>query len=252
MTDLIAHDVAGAGSPVLLLHSGAADRRQWEAQWSSLADRHLVVRCDLRGFGETPLPESTWSDSDDLVSLLDHLGLERVAVVGSSYGGRIALELASVAPQRISQLVLLCAAYPGVPTTSDVEQFGTEEDALLEAGDLEAAVELNVRTWLGPEASAQVRADLAGWQRHTFELQQGAPDDLGPASPDVDPVRIDVPTTLVTGGHDLDFFRAIGHHLRAELPSAELVELAWAGHLPNLERPVEITELLLAILGRDQ
>jgi 3-oxoadipate enol-lactonase len=248
VTDLIAHDVAGSGSAVLLLHSGVANRQMWQPQWQALTASHRVVRCDLRGFGETPVPTSGWSNADDVLAVLDALGVAGAAVVGSSYGGRVALELATVAPARVSRLVLLCPAYDA-PSTPDVERFGAQEDALLEAGDVEGAVALNVRTWLGPDASAGVRESLAGWQRQAFELQLGAPDDLGPARPTVDAATVDVATTVVTGAHDLEHFRGIARHLTDVMPRARLVELPWAGHLPSLERPDDITELLLAELA---
>ncbi len=248
MTDLLAHDVEGRGSAVLLLHSSVANRQMWQPQWPALTSSHQVVRCDLRAFGETPVPASSWSNTDDVVALLDHLGIAQVAVVGASYGGRVAAELATVAPQRVSQLVLLC---PGgdAPSTPDLEAFGTAEEELLEARDLEGAVQLNVRTWLGPEASPETREALAEWQRHTFEVQLDAPDDIGPQHVDVDPSRIAVPTTVVTGGHDLAHFRAIARGLAERVPGARLVDLEWAGHLPNLERPQEVTDLLLTELG---
>lgn len=248
MTDLLAHDVAGSGIPVLLLHSSVANRQMWQPQWDALASAHLVVRCDLRAYGETPLPTSRWSDPDDVVALLDHLGLDSVAVVGASYGGHVALEVATAAPQRVSKLVLLC---PGgdAPATPDIEEFAAAEEALLEAGDLDGAADLNARTWLGPEASDDVRTRLAAWQKHTFEVQLGAPDDLGPNHVEVVPAAITAPTTVVTGAHDLPHFRGIARTLAASVPGARLVELDWAGHLPSLERPDETTALLLRELA---
>lgn len=248
MTDLLAHDVAGAGSPVLLLHCGVANRQMWQPQWDALAAEHQVIRCDFRAYGETPVPTSSWSDADDVLALLDHLGLDAVSVVGSSYGGAIAMELATIAPQRISRLVLLCPGGDAEPT-ADVEAFGEAEEALLRAGDVDGAVDLNVRTWLGPEATDTTRRQLATWQRHTFDVQADAPDDIGPQHVDVDPTRVDVPTTVVTGSHDLQHFQGIARGLAARLPHARLDELPWAGHLPSLERPDEITYLLLAELS---
>jgi pimeloyl-ACP methyl ester carboxylesterase len=250
MTTLLAHDVAGAGTAVLLLHSGVGDRRQWDPQWAALTASHRVVRADLRGFGESPLPaEAGWSDSADLLALLDELGIDQAAVVGSSYGGRIALELATVAPQRVSRLLLLCSAYPGVPRTAAVQAFGEAEDALLEAGDIEGAVALNIQTWLGPDADDAARASVTAMQRRAFEIQLPAPDDLEPARPDVDAASIDVPTTVFSGAHDLDQFQQIAQHLADVMPRSRLVELPWAGHLPNLERPEQLGYLLLAELA---
>lgn len=80
-------------------------------------------------------------------------------------------------------------------------------------------------------------------------MQADAPDDIGPQHVDVDPSRVTVAATVVTGAHDLPHFRAIARDLVARMPDARLVDLDWAGHLPSLERPQEITALLLAELA---
>lgn len=69
------HEVAGEGSPVLLIHEGICDSRMWESQWRTLSAVHRTVRCDLRGFGQRPLPAEHYSNARDVVELLDRLEL---------------------------------------------------------------------------------------------------------------------------------------------------------------------------------
>jgi 3-oxoadipate enol-lactonase len=247
----MAHDVSGSGEPVLLLHSGVADRRVWQAQWEPLAATFRVIRCDLRGFGDTPLPPERFSNADDVAELLDHLGVGRAALVGSSFGGRVALEVAARHPDRVSRLVLLCPAYGGLDPTPTAEAFDQREDALAEAGDIDGLVELNVSTWLGPEADDAARAFVREMQRHAFEVQIAAESGLVEpemAPVDIDPSRIACPAVIVAGRHDMDHFQAIAAHLAKTMPRARLVELAWAGHLPGLERPAESTDLIIEAL----
>ncbi|MFN2389536.1 MAG: alpha/beta fold hydrolase [Actinomycetota bacterium] len=249
MTLILEHDVDGSGSPVLLLHSGVCDRRMWDPQWHPLGERHRTVRCDLRGFGETPLPAQSFDNRDDVIVLLDHLGIERTSLVGSSFGGRVALEVSAAHPERVDRLALLCPAVHGLPTTDDVQRFGVEEDALLEAGDIDAAVRLNVETWLGPEASEDTRALVYEMQRHAFEVQLASPEvEPGPPS-EVDLAAIEAPALVVSGGHDLHYFRVAARHLVETMPRARHVELDRAGHLPSLERPAEATALLVEFLN---
>ncbi|GAA1736006.1 hypothetical protein GCM10009809_33980 [Isoptericola hypogeus] len=154
----LAHDLDGAtGAPaVLLLHAGVADRRMWDAVAPPLAHAFRVIRPDLRGFGASPLPgpgsAEAYTNADDLAALLDDVGVPDAVVVGCSYGGRVALELAARHPARVRELVLLCPAAPGVPDTAASEAFDADEARLLDAGDVEGAVRLNVATWLGPDA----------------------------------------------------------------------------------------------------
>lgn len=261
--DELAHDIAGdPGSPaVLLLHAGVADRRMWDAVAPALAHAFRVVRPDLRGFGDSPLPADArpYTNAGDVAALLDGLGIPDAAVVGSSFGGEVALELATAYPDRVRELVLLCPAAPGVPDTAASDAFDAEETRLLESGDVEGAVRLNVTTWLGPEAPAEAAEALAGMQRRAFEVQlaadaaasaAGVPEP-GPDGVEVDLAAIRVPTFVVEGAHDMDLLRACARHVAASVPGAELSLLEWAGHLPVLERPDAILALLLDVLRDD-
>ncbi|GAA1004147.1 alpha/beta hydrolase [Acrocarpospora pleiomorpha] len=240
---------SGTGRPVVLLHSTSADARMWDGVWEPLASAFRVIRLDLRGYGRSPLvAEKPYSNAGDVAELLDGLGIDAAVVVGSSGGGRVALELATIRPDLVSDLVLIASA-AGLPPTPELEAFGDEEDRLIEAGDVAGAAELNVRTLLGPDANDQARAKLFEMQRNAFELQLAADPEPEVTRPEVDLTAITAPALVVIGGHDLPYFTATGHHLVAELPSATLLELPWAGHLPALERPSEIAGLLLTHLS---
>jgi 3-oxoadipate enol-lactonase len=65
----------------------------------------------------------------------------------------------------------------------------------------------------------------------------------------IDPAGIEAPTLVVGGGYDMDRFLQIARHLGEVMPNARLIELPWAWHLPNLERPAEVTEILIAALS---
>jgi 3-oxoadipate enol-lactonase len=247
----------------VLVHAGVGDRRLWDGQMDAFSARHRVVRQDMRGFGESALPGMPFSHVDDLRALLDHLGIERAAVVGNSFGGRVSLDFALVHPERTTALVLVDSALSGWEGSSFFEQFDEEEEALLDAGKLDEAVELNLRTWLdGPEREAapvapDVRARVAEMQRSSFEMlvqaYEGSPEP-GPVTWADPPAatRLDdvsVPTLVVVGTLDQLDFREISARLAAEIPGAESAEMETA-HLPALERPGEFNEIVLEFLGR--
>ena len=244
------HDVAGDGPALVLLHSSVCDRRMWDPQWPALVDAGFrVVRPDFRGFGESPAADRPYSDTDDVFELLAALDIDQAALVGSSYGGKIALEMAARRPGMTTALVLLCSALPGHEAGEELRAFGEREDALFEAGDIAGAVELNVDLWLGPEADETTREHVRRMQRHAFDVQTAAPEEFEPARPEVDPSQITAPCLAVSGGHDLPDFREIAVRLAKDIPGARHHELPWAGHLPNLERPEEVTDLLLKTLS---
>ncbi|MFC8489913.1 alpha/beta fold hydrolase [Streptomyces sp. NPDC057235] len=249
----LSHDLAGTGpSTVVLLHSGVCDRRMWDVQFSALAEAgHRVVRCDLRGFGESPI-DAPHTHAEDVRDLIDHLGADRVAVVGSSFGGEVALEFAARHPGRVAALALLASGVPGMEPSAELEAWGDREDALLDAGDLDAAVELNVGTWLGPEAGERARALVREAQRRAFEVQLAAPEEYDPVDPGVtrdEIAGVRAPALVAVGAHDLPDFRAVADELVRLLPSARRLDLDWAGHLPALERPEETARLLVDFLA---
>lgn len=249
----LAFDDVGSGPVVLLLHSGAGDRRMWAPRVAALGEEHRVVAPDLPGFGDSPLLPGPNDAVAELVHLLDLLGIARTDVVGSSLGGRTALELAGRAGDRVDRIVLLCPAYPWAPADEEADReaqaFAAEEDRLLEAGRVEEAVELNVRTWLGPEADDASRELLRRMQRRVFEVQlAAATSSTVRTEPDLAAIASDV--LVVRGGLDLPLFRLAAAHVAASVPHGRLVDLPWAAHLPSMERPAEITRLLLDALHR--
>jgi 3-oxoadipate enol-lactonase len=246
----LSHDLAGNGPAVVLLHSTVCDRRMWDPQMPALLDAgRRVLRCDLRGFGQTPLPGRPYNDAQEVTDLLDLLGIEQAALVGSSGGGRVALEIAARWPHRVTALALLCTAVPGHRPSAALRAFGEREDALLEDGDLTGATELNVATWLGPHADAATREMVRQMQRHAFEVQLAAPDEHTPIRVETDLSAITAPTLLVSGGRDLPDFREIAAALSEHIADARHIELDWAGHLPSLERPDAVNPALIDFLG---
>ncbi|QZY30071.1 alpha/beta fold hydrolase [Nocardioides coralli] len=127
-----------------------------------------------------------------------------------------------------------------MPLTASARAFGEEEDELLEAGDVDGAVRLNVDTWLGPEASPGTRDRVSTMQRHAFDVQlaaEGSTPEPERGVVDVELAALDIPAVVVEGGHDMDHFRAVARLLATRIPGARHVTLPWAGHLPSVERP---------------
>lgn len=243
----LAHDVTGDGPDVLLVHSTATDRRMWDPQVPALAGAGFrVIRCDLRGYGETPAPAQPWNDADDVVALL---GPEPAAVIASSGGGQIALEVAARWPGRVSALVLLCTALGGHSWGPEMRAFGEREDELLASGDVAGATELNVDFWLTPSAGEATRAAVRKMQRNAFEVQLAAPEEYEPIRVDADPAAITARTLLISGARDVADFHDIAVSLAARIPDSRHLHLDRAGHLPSMERPAEINRLLLSHLG---
>lgn len=111
---LFARDV-GRGTPVVFLHGGLADHRAAALRVGALARAHRLVMPDLRGSGRSRHDGAlSWSLlADDVAALLDHLGIERAVVGGTSMGSAVALRFALRHPSRLQRLILMSPVYPG-------------------------------------------------------------------------------------------------------------------------------------------
>ena len=236
----------GAGPEVVLVHAGVADARMWAPLLPALSQAHRVVRYDMRGFGRTRTAAGTFSHPRDLAGLLDALGIARAHIVGASFGGLVALELAATEPARVASLVLLAPPLPDMEPSPELQALADAEEQAIEEGRIDDAVAVNVETWAGRSAQ-DVRALVADMQRAAFELQlrEGAVDlELAP------PVSerlaaVDMPTTLAVGDRDVADFVGVAERLERELPHAALHRIAGAGHLLALDVPNVVAQLVV-------
>jgi pimeloyl-ACP methyl ester carboxylesterase len=230
----------------------------WEPQWPALTAAHLVVRADFRGFGSSPQPAERFSHARDVISLLDELGIERAALVGVSLGGQVALEVALARPELVTALVLVGAALPDHEWSETVRTYGDEEDAALERGDIDAAVEANLRMWVdgpyrGPEVvDPEVRDAVAAMQRRAFELQLPVADEAEEELlvPDLGARlgEIRAPALVLVGDADVSDMHDIGRRLRRELRDARSATIQGA-HVPSMEHPRKFEALVLDFLA---
>jgi 3-oxoadipate enol-lactonase len=250
-------EVAGEGPALTLVHEGICDSRMWDEQWARYAESFRVLRLDLRGFGQSPLEPGAFAHARDVIETLERNGFDSTALVGVSLGGRVALEVALARPDLVSALVLVAPGLPGHAWSEGLRAEWAKEEAAFEAGDLDAAVEASMRTWVdGPrrrpdEVDPALRARVAEMQRRAYELQRDAAEDdeellvenllerLGDAR---------APTLVLVGEEDQPDMRAIAERLEREIPGARLATIPDTAHVPSMERPREFDELVLPFL----
>jgi 3-oxoadipate enol-lactonase len=257
---VLAHDRSGpaGATPILLLHAGIADRRMWDPIWPALTAGHDVLRLDLRGFGQSDTtPEGPWSHAGDVLDTLDSLGVDRAHLVGCSQGAGVAAEVAVRRPSLAASLVL---AAPGgalfVGKTDALRAFWDAENAALERGDVDAAVEENLRAWVdgkrAPEESpGKVREAVRVMQRRAFDVMLAWPDEAWEAEQELDPplterwAEIVAPTHVITGGLDVDAVEHAASAILSGIDGARSVEWPDVAHLPSMERPDNFADEVL-------
>ena len=240
-----AGDSGGDGPPLVLLHPGVGDSRVWDPLLPELTQRFRVIRYDARGYGRSPAPTAPYSLLDDLITVLDHLGLPRVPIVGCSQGGGTALALAITQPSRVSALVLLCPGIPGYPVPPDDPALAAEFDRAAADGP-DAVAEIGLRLWAAagrtPEVEAQLRSAAKAWIAQG-DLEQDDPgvwDRLG---------EVRVPTALLVGDADRDWLLDSNRQAAGRIPGCTFVELPGVDHLPSLRAPGRVLELIRETVG---
>ena len=155
-------------SDVLLLHAGIADGRMWAPQVAALeADGHRALAPDLPGFGDAALEPGTIDYVGFAASLLDR----PATVVGCSFGGRIALELAAARPELVERLVLIGAGLGSWDWSESAQAGFAEEEEAIERGELAAAAAQQARMWLADDASPDVRALTEAMTLRSYDQQ---------------------------------------------------------------------------------
>ncbi|WP_445259181.1 alpha/beta fold hydrolase [Nocardioides aurantiacus] len=261
------HDLSyvdsGSGPVVLFIHGILGSQRQWEHLVDVLDDDHRVVLPDLFGHGDSAKPLGDYSLSAHAAAmrdLLDHLGIERVTLVGHSLGGGIAMQFFYLFPERVERLVLVSSG-----------GLGREVNLVLRAATLPGAAQV-----LGVVASAPVLsrvealgrgAQRVGWKpgadisaiwrgfstlgdresRAAFLSTTRAVIDLGGQSisaHDHLEGALPVPTLIVWGTRDHMIPAAHAVAAQEAVPECRVELFEGAGHFPHLDDPDRFARVL--------
>jgi 3-oxoadipate enol-lactonase len=252
----VRYEVSGTGPAVVLVHGFGLDLRMWDDQVDVLSRDFTVVRHDCRGFGASGSfdPAVPYTHAGDIVALLDHLSIDRAAVVGLSFGGRVALQTALGAPGRVRAIAVLDAVVDGVPWDAESQAGMAEVARQVSAGGVAAGRS----AWLAHPLFAEARADPVLAAR-LAKMVADYPGQhwlgLDPHEPDGHRVleslgQITVPALVMVGERDVPGFLAMSDTLARRLPAAELVTVAGAGHMVNMEQPAQVTAALTDFLRR--
>lgn len=252
---------AGAGPAVVLVHGFGSSLYTWKDVIPALAVAHDVVALDLPGFGQSDQPaDLSFEDFPRAVlGLMDRLGIERAALVGNSMGGATVAVVAAEHPHRVSALVLVDAAGFNLGPSERPRMVSV---AMSRAGALLArlpgkrlVVEASLRQVFHDAAHVtpeRVSEYLAAARRPgTFPAIRS----LGTSTGDRQAVvaqalpRVQAPTLVVWGDDDRWIPIAHADRFVAAIPGARKVVIPACGHVPQEEKPGEVSRLLLDFLA---
>ena len=256
---MLTHQIDGEGQPVLLLNGGMMTIGAWEPVTVALAPRFQVVRCDFRGQLQSPgVPEpSLEAHVRDLVELVDALGLDRVHVVGTSYGGLVGLLFAGLHPERTASVTVIGAT--GRITPEFWESTARCRELALEAaagGDGSLVLEFILPGTYTPEYLEKQATALEFHRRWVAALPEIWFRGIAAILASVEGVdltprlgSIRCPALIVAGERDTMFPPEQSQALAAAIPGARLEVVPGAPHGMVVENPDVTARLLLDFLS---
>jgi len=249
----LAVEVRGEGGPVLFVHGFPFDRTVWRHQLAALS-RWKRIAPDLRGAGESTAPPDGYTIAryaDDLVAVLDALGVRQAVVCGLSLGGYIAFELLRRHADRV-RAVVLCGTRPQ-PDADDARRT-RDELASLAADRGTAAVGERLLSRLLASATLVEQPEVVEQYRE-MTRRMSVPGMAGALRamrdrPDSTPLlsKIRVPTLVVVGSEDQVSPPAVAEAMADAIPGARLVVISAAGHLAPLEQPLATSRAVMDFL----
>jgi len=249
-------ETLGEGPPVVLVHGLGLNREMWDWQLPALAPRFRLLRYDLLGHGESVKPPGPYDLArfvDQLCGLLDHVEIERAAVVGFSLGGMINRAFAIAHPDRVSALAILNSVHGR--TRAEAAAVRARVDQAAEGGP-EATVAAALERWFTPGFAARAPEVLDRVRRWVLSndpeiypaiyrvLDEGDAELVEAAA------AIRCPTLVVTGGEDRGNSPDMARRLAALIPGARAEILPGLRHMGLAEDPAAFNALLVPFLER--
>ena len=230
----IAYAVIGTGDPVVLVHGGDANSEHWAFQVRALVDQYQVILLDSRGHGRSPYNGSSLTYvqlADDVLALLDLLGIERAHLVGWSDGGIIGIDLALRHPERLGKVVAFGA-------NADLGGYRTDtgdEGAIIYAFGAHNDPDY-ARLSPAPERHSEMVVAL----RQMWETE--------PAYTAEELRAITTPFLIMAGADEEIIAEAHTRYLADTIPGAELALLPNCGHFGHMQEPEAFNARMLAFL----
>ncbi|MFN0093010.1 MAG: alpha/beta fold hydrolase [Acidimicrobiales bacterium] len=253
-------EAVGSGDPVLLIHGAIIDDAYDPFRTEpAVAARHRLIYYRRRGFSGSVKhsgPFSIAQQAADARAVLAHFGVERAHIVGHSYGGCIALQLALDDPAAVHTLGLLEPVITHVPAAIETAEGLVALVALWQSGDKAAATDAFAQAVAGPDYRATLdKTLLPGWFDravadidHFFAVELPALDEWSFAAAEAG--RVAQPSLVVAGAASTEADQQGAAWLREHLPQAEAYTLADATHLLQMCNPTPLAAALAAFFAR--
>lgn len=240
----LTYERRGTGTPMVLLHGYPLDHQIWDDVVPLLADTFELIVPDLRGFGGSSTVDSFSAMEDyaaDVTALLDHLEIQKAAIVGHSMGGYVALAFARLYPDRITGLGLVSSQVLADPPDRKEGRYKSAAEVADKGID-------GVVATMSPKFTSDARLQESAKQIMERQQPAGYISALKAMAERVDSTpllsSLNYPVVLVHGDADTLIPIDRAREVKAAIPNAHLFEISGAGHVPMMEAPQKTADAL--------
>lgn len=240
------YEIAGEGTPMILIHAHSVDCRMWDSQFLELAKHYKVIRYDLRGYGKTdrPVPGEKFSHAEDLHKLMYFLGIQKAHLVGLSLGADVAVDFLALYPRQTLSLTVASSdirdAFVSQPVqVQNIESYKKQWLEFLLSICGPHKKEIEPKLW-------QMINEWSAWQalnvEPVWQLDPQVPVQIRQKKPNI-------PVLIIIGQDDMQGSKNSSEYLARIAPKAQKVYLKNAGHFSNMETPQAFNKALMDFLS---
>lgn len=243
---------------ILLLHASTSSARQWRHLYETLATSFQLVSPDLLGYGGNPIPASTFTIADEVEHALSYLDdRQPFHLVGHSYGGLVALQIAQRCPERVLSMVLYEPTNFTPVRTIDPTAYATirlvaDETARLVAnGRLQQAAATFIEFWVGAGAWRQMPPRVQQGIAATMEkvcLEWPGGFEAGLSTEEI--AQLPMPSLLMYSNDSPIVARVATNILHRHLPHSQLIEMENIGHMGPVSAPTQVNPHIRSFLSQ--
>ncbi len=244
----------GKGKPIILIHAGFSDRRDWMHQTSNFGEKYQTITYDQRGSGNSSIITTAFSPADDLKAVMEHFNLEKTVLIGHSIGGTIAIDFALQYPDKVLGLVLVASGVNGYQWSKNyldwmqsiwnVPQPEIMTELFLSAPFYDIGMKEPTIKSENEIITKENFSKILTWK--TFDAR-----DVHWFFPDAHAKlkNLQTPTYIVYGDQDSEDINKIANIFYENIKNGKTMVIKDADHLLNFEKPEELNSLILDFIS---
>lgn len=250
------YELAGEGTPFVMIHAGIADCRMWDSEFAHFAQSYRVLRFDMRGYGKSLPVDGEFNIQDDLRALLATLEIDQpLILMGCSIGAGLAIDYALTHSDEVKHLILVGGEPAGFEAEVEwPEELFAESEKAFQDADINRVAELDMKIWFDGLMRSTDNLNQEA-RRRAFEMARQVAEheikNIGThirktfEAPAVERLaELKMPSLVIIGENDLPHLRLAADYLTSQLPDATRALMSDAAHLPNMEHPEQFRAIV--------